>query len=506
MSLTLFKQNKIEVSNKNHINLMDLIKFTNNLENETEIRNYAKPYYEYNGRGYIEIDTAIKIMQKFRTDECEEILVEYEELSLEEEAIDFGKSIFKFAQKEFAYLEVNGKIWFKGYEIGKFLGYTKPDKAIREHVPENKKSKLGDILNSIDSIGLKSNPPKSGGLELQGNSKNIIYINLAGLNRLIMKSHMKEAERFQDFITDVVIPKIQQYGTFSMKGINQINYDTSVYSYLHNAINISDYIGYNLVYLIVIGMYKSGWLIKYGLTSQIDERFKKHQATYGEKIKLIGLVKTDNNRKVESLFKALIQHRKLDDQAKDLKFNSKSQTELFITNENFTVIDALENFNKIAKDNQSNVIKDKDDELKELKFNNILLIEQEKTKQKQAEAEKEFNEKEKIIEERKKIEAEIELIKLQNKNKENSTKKREKDIYLIFLKENTIESTTHIKTSELYKYFKEWFTLNNPHTIIPNNREFVDCIKKHKHVEHIRVGKSTGYGIKNLKIQNNGEV
>jgi len=86
------------------------------------------------------------------------------------------------------------------------------------------------------------------------------------------------------------------------------------------------------------------------------------------------------------------------------------------------------------------------------------------------------------------------ILKWTDQYKENT------DIYLTFLNECTEEADSHIKTSELYEYFKEWFRLNNPHTKIPNNREFVTCIKKHKHVEHIRVGKSTGYGIKNLKI------
>jgi len=82
MSLTIFQDNKIKVSKKNHIHLNSLIEITNNLEHKEQIRKYAKPIYEYDGHSYVEIDTAIKIMQKFKTDECEEILVEYEELSL----------------------------------------------------------------------------------------------------------------------------------------------------------------------------------------------------------------------------------------------------------------------------------------------------------------------------------------------------------------------------------------------------------------------------------------
>ena len=68
---------------------------------------------------------------------------------------------------------------------------------------------------------------------------------------------------------------------------------------------------------------------------------------------------------------------------------------------------AFEQFNKIADENKSNEIREKEEEIKEIKLNNILLIEQEKTKQEQEKTKQ-------IKEERELIEAKIKLLQLEN--------------------------------------------------------------------------------------------
>ena len=97
------------------------------------------------------------------------------------------------------------------------------------------------------------------------------------------------------------------------------------------------------------------------------------------------------------------------------------------------------------------------------------------------------------------LKATEDILKWTNQYKENT------DLYLQFLNENTEESSTHIKTTDLYAHFKEWFKMNNPNAKIPSNREFLSNIKKYKNVEHVKINKSSSYGIKNLKIINNDD-
>ncbi len=78
--------------------------------------------------------------------------------------------------------------------------------------------------------------------------------------------------------------------------------------------------------------------------------------------------------------------------------------------------------------------------------------------------------------------------------------KENTDVYFNYLNQNTEQSDTHLKTTTLYEHFKQWYKTNNPQSKIPNSREFVSNIKKHKTIEHVKIDKSSCYGIKYLAI------
>ena len=79
--------------------------------------------------------------------------------------------------------------------------------------------------------------------------------------------------------------------------------------------------------------------------------------------------------------------------------------------------------------------------------------------------------------------------------------KEDTDIYLSFLNENTEENLEgHIHCVELYGFFKLLFKRDNPNSKIPNNKDFVNGIKKYKKIENIRIDTKIQLGIKNLKL------
>jgi prophage antirepressor-like protein len=49
-------------------------------------------------------------------------------------------------------------------------------------------------------------------LLLVSNEKNAIYINESGFYQLVMRSKMKAAEQFQDYVYEVVLPSIRRMG------------------------------------------------------------------------------------------------------------------------------------------------------------------------------------------------------------------------------------------------------------------------------------------------------
>jgi P4 family phage/plasmid primase-like protien len=88
------------------------------------------------------------------------------------------------------------------------------------------------------------------------------------------------------------------------------------------------------------------------------------------------------------------------------------------------------------------------------------------------------------------------ILKWTNQYKENT------DMYLTYLNENTDESDEHVHCSMLYVNFKGWFKENNPNAKIPNNKEFVNGIRRYKTIEKVwAIGKGQ-LGIKNLKLIN----
>jgi len=86
------------------------------------------------------------------------------------------------------------------------------------------------------------------------------------------------------------------------------------------------------------------------------------------------------------------------------------------------------------------------------------------------------------------------ILKWTNKYKE------ETDVYLSFLNENTVVSETHIHLIDLYSSFKLWFRTNEPHTKIPNNKEFSKGIKKYYKLELVRIQDKVLTGIKKLNL------
>lgn len=98
----------------------------------------------------------------------------------------------------------NDKPWFHGSDIAKSLGYTNVSKALTDHV------KLKNKLSGIDIS--RYNP----GLYLDQYEKQANYVNEAGMYSLIMRSKLKDAEAFQDWVTDEVLPSIRKTGEYRM--------------------------------------------------------------------------------------------------------------------------------------------------------------------------------------------------------------------------------------------------------------------------------------------------
>jgi len=103
-----------------------------------------------------------------------------------------------FTNEEFGRLEVltiEGNPYFPAKECAEILGHKNPHKAVIDHCREDGLTKC----EVIDSLGRKQ-------------KKN--YISEGNLYRLIIRSKLPAAERFESWVCDEVLPSIRRHGAY----------------------------------------------------------------------------------------------------------------------------------------------------------------------------------------------------------------------------------------------------------------------------------------------------
>ncbi|MFA6397052.1 MAG: BRO family protein [Sulfurimonas sp.] len=106
---------------------------------------------------------------------------------------------FNFNDNEVRCQIINNEPWFVAKDVALLLGYTNPQKAIRDHC--KKGILLRDIYRVNDSFTLDE-------FDLQSQTK---MIKEDDIFRLIVKSSLPEAERIEEWITKEVLPAIRKH-------------------------------------------------------------------------------------------------------------------------------------------------------------------------------------------------------------------------------------------------------------------------------------------------------
>ena len=114
---------------------------------------------------------------------------------------------------------LHGEPWFKGVEVAILLGYKCPKKALFDHIPLKFKNKLTYLVRS-------SKVTKT--VTFDVDELNAPWICEAGLYKLILKSKAKNAEVFQDWVCEEVLPQIRKTGSYMShdEAVNKIRSPT----------------------------------------------------------------------------------------------------------------------------------------------------------------------------------------------------------------------------------------------------------------------------------------
>ena len=103
-------------------------------------------------------------------------------------------TIFKNEQfGEMRTVTIGEEIWFVGKDVAEILGYSNPQKAIRDHVDSEDKT----LNESFTVNGTKG-----------------ILINESGLYSLILSSKLPSAKEFKRWVTSEVLPSIRNHGAY----------------------------------------------------------------------------------------------------------------------------------------------------------------------------------------------------------------------------------------------------------------------------------------------------
>lgn len=91
----------------------------------------------------------------------------------------------------------NGKVLFKATDVAKALGYVETAKAVRTH---------------CKGVSVLDTPSENqyGTVVMQPTK----YITEADIYRLVMRSKLPEAEKFQDWVCEEVLPSIRKHGAY----------------------------------------------------------------------------------------------------------------------------------------------------------------------------------------------------------------------------------------------------------------------------------------------------
>lgn len=95
---------------------------------------------------------------------------------------------------EIRMIMINAIPWFIGKDIAEILGYSNPQKALRDHIDDEDKLTERFVLS--------------------GQNRKAILINESGLYSLILRSQLPTAQKFKRWVTSEVLPSIRKYGAY----------------------------------------------------------------------------------------------------------------------------------------------------------------------------------------------------------------------------------------------------------------------------------------------------
>jgi len=334
------------------------------------------------------------------------------EMILYNNMIDTNNFTLFYDNINIKYFILNDKLYFKAKDVAILLEYPDTKHAITDNI--NPK----DIFTIIDFLG---HTPGGGELPppleysnslvnkprlikfLQNQDPQTVYINESGLYKLVLNSKKTEAKKFQDWVTSDVLISIRKTGEYKLP---RKSYDIT---------NIHQLLDKNCVYIL----YLHDNIYKFGKSTSLSSRLENHRSklNYNNIVQLFDFPTAKLMERFENIIRIYSKEEKI-----NIKYykNDIKGLEYFQTDNEAKLLDDLD---KIYK----NMIEDYQYE-KDLKIDNDLSLQIEKTKQLEI-IEKTKQEIEKTKQEQEKTKQ----LELEKNKEEEQTKQLELEIKKLIL-------------------------------------------------------------------------
>lgn len=115
---------------------------------------------------------------------------------------DISTFVFPVSNHEVRSLIIDGEPWFVAKDVAAVLGYANPTRDVTRHTNERQRKQY--------QIG-------TGASNVTGTGERLMnVVSEPGVYRLVMRSNLPAAERFQDWLAEEVIPSIRKTGRYAV--------------------------------------------------------------------------------------------------------------------------------------------------------------------------------------------------------------------------------------------------------------------------------------------------
>ena len=123
-------------------------------------------------------------------------------------AIKFSYRIFNGSDIRMA-LDESKQVWFVADDVCKVLGYKNTKDAINKH--------CGKVIDSNDMVEGETEMARKITVDTKGGKQAMIAISEPDLYRLIMRSRMPDARKFEKWVVEDVLPTIRRTGKYAVR-------------------------------------------------------------------------------------------------------------------------------------------------------------------------------------------------------------------------------------------------------------------------------------------------